>query len=230
MTATHRSDFPKNLTGLVSLSWSPMSLSKKRIFEPSGRWRVSALQFWLWEVNRSISHLFTRIDKSSLRLWFFRWMKKLSPSLPNNSSEQSLQDRDEVNSSEIEGQEREMSRIKSDNNLWTSDPPGKNVKTSLGLNSFLPLDVFNFSIRDLVRQKEHRFALTLLWLRAHLRCSSWLLQTRRDLVKEITFWNSASSVLANFGSFGFPPPLRFRKSRTSTEFLRPRSLSLHLLP
>ena len=227
MTATHRSDFPKNLTGLVSLNFRPMSLLRKRTLESSGRWRNSALQFW-WAVNWSISHWLTRIDKSSFSLWLLRSMKQLSPSLPNNFWEQSLQEREVVNSAETDGQDRETSRIKSDSNVWASTPPGKNVKTSLGFNSFLPLEIFNFSIRDLVRQKEHRLALTLLWLRAHLWCSSWLLQTRRDLVNEISFWSSASSVLANFGGLGFPPPLRFRKRRT--DLSAPWSLSLHLLP
>ena len=58
-----------------------------------------------------------------------------------------------VNSSITKGQFVENTLIMSAINILTSYLKGKYVMTSLGIKTFLPLDMFTLSINDLVRQK-----------------------------------------------------------------------------
>ena len=138
------------------------------------------------------------------------------PSPPNNLLEQSEHEREVINSSDTEGHDVDISATKSDMREETSYLPGKNNMISLGINSLRPFGIFSFSIRDLVRQKWQRLLRILLWLRAHLLC--WkVFQTDNDLVREITLCSTSSSVLANLGGLGFPPPMSFGDKDTSSE-------------
>ena len=209
MKALHLRDFPRKLMGFESLNLIPVLLLRKRMFEFGLKSTISSLQFCLCEVRMFISSLFTRIVRSSFSLWVFKSTKKFFSAPVKVLFEQLVQVRFFMILLVTAGQDFDISVSKLDSIVFMSTPTGRTFNTSWGINFSLPLDLFNFTIKDLVKQKEQRFSLILVSDRGHLSCSK-LFQTARGLIKVRSFCSSWSFVLAYFGPLGgFPPPLSF---------------------